>query len=281
MMVVSRIVARVVLAPCIYTFSRMRVPGAAMRAFSALPDNRLVEENRALRELLSASEKLIFFTSMASISSSSSTDSRSNVDVMRRGAPAPVEVETNALLVNIPPASVESVCSAWDAFEASDAREWIARPRSSVPSLREVALVHPSVGCALRAAAPRTLRVWHDKVAADDVPHAEVRPDFTLSDARDATSSTVGGLVLVEAKLPHALIAAVTHTSIILRRRVYKLCCEADARGEAMDGFLRGASRQTAAGCPSCAARRARRRLAAPLLVPCRAPSTTLRSRRS
>jgi hypothetical protein len=91
----------------------------------------------------------------------------------------------------------------------------------------------------LDAVVPRgALRVWHDKPAPDDVKRAHVRPDFLLTDDRDAAASAVGALLVVEVKLPGDLNAAERQTRAYLRRRVYKLCCEADARGEPFDGVF-------------------------------------------
>ena len=239
------------LAPCIRVFALSHMPfmRIAARAFSVPPGEdllALLNQERAARvseraartaaearaaaaEAFAADEraaraavdKRTFFASMAAISSSSSTDTRSHVDVFRRGAPAHVEVAADALFAGIPPAADATVHAAWGDFLVRHAREWRAPPppRRGVKALREVALVHPSVGLALRAAAPRSLRVWHDEVAADDVPHAEIKPDFSLTDVRDALSSTIGGLVLVEAKLPRAMKDAVMQTTIFLRRR--------------------------------------------------------------
>jgi hypothetical protein len=127
------------------------------------------------------------------------------------------------------------VWSAWAAFRDRHAETWRAPPSTS-SQLRENRHVHPSIRLLLEAAAASGgLRVYHDAAAPDDVERAHIRPDFTLTSARDSGPSTVGGLLLVEVKLPGNLDDAQYQTRVYLRRRVFKLCCEADERGEPLD----------------------------------------------
>ena len=163
----------------VFALSRMSITRTTARAFSVPPGEdllALLNQERTARAAAetraAAADKRTFFTSMVAISSSSSTDTKSRVDMFRRGAPAPVEVAADALFADIPLATDAAVHAAWDDFRMRHALEWRAPPppRRGVKLLREAVLVHPSVGLALRAAAPRSLRVWHDKVAADDVP---------------------------------------------------------------------------------------------------------------
>ena len=163
---------------------------AAEAARAAAEAARAVAEARAAddRTARAASEKREFFSRMMAISSSSSIDSRSNADVKRRHAPAPATVPLDALFAEFPLTSGAAARAAWGAFRTLHAREWRVPPNSS--QLREPDLVHLSVFCALRAAAPQGLRVWREELAADDEPRAEIKPDFSLTDARDATQSS-------------------------------------------------------------------------------------------
>jgi len=111
---------------------------------------------------------------------------------------------------------------------------WAPPPAAQV--LSENRDMHQSIGWALRAAATDSvLRVWHERKAADCVEGASVRPDFTLTGSRDAAPSTIGALVQVEVKLPGDVEKGARQMRAYLRRRVFRLCCEADARGEPID----------------------------------------------
>jgi hypothetical protein len=108
-------------------------------------------------------------------------------------------------------------------------------PPPAAAALDENADVHPAVEWVLRAAAVACgLRVWHERKTADCVEGAPVRPDFTLTGDRDAAPSTIGALVIVEAKLPGNLANAVKQVAAYLRRRVFRLCLELDP--EAVQG---------------------------------------------
>ena len=108
------------------------------------------------------------------------------------------------LLGALPAPSPDDTSLAWTAFAAAHARV----PRPSRRKLDENRDVHPTIGVLLGAALGRDLRLWSNALAEDDVAVAKVRPDFTITHARDAMPSTIGALLLVEVKLPGDLIAA-------------------------------------------------------------------------
>lgn len=189
----------------------------------------------AVEKELFMTEKELVMTAMRSISASPAAETASRANSMRLFAPEPVVVAADAVLEGIPAAAVEAARAAWADCCARHSIVW----RAPQGVLNEVRDVHPTVEAAVRAAVPlRSLRVWHDVIAADAVPHAEIKPDFTVTDARDALPSTIGGLVLIEVKLPGLLSAAIEQVSAYLRRRVNALCEEADARGDALDGIF-------------------------------------------
>ena len=201
----------------------------------------------AERARAAAAEKETFFANMRAVSSSSAADTSSRADESRRGAPLPsVDAEGGGggggddffTECGFPEAEeAAAVAAAWAAFRAQHEQLW-APPAADAP-FRENAHMHPSIGWVWRAAAHgRGLRVWGDAPAPDDVPRAHVRPDFALTGVRDAAPSTIGALLLSEVKRPGRLDAAAYQLRAYLRRRVYKLCAEADARGEALDGIV-------------------------------------------
>ena len=179
--------------------------------------------------------KETFFTQMRAISSSSSADTASNTDEVRRGAPTAIEVSFDEVLGGTSPPELD-VASMWASFAAKHSREWTARNTAVAADLKEVRDVHPTVGMLLASVVPaEELRVFHDAFAEDDVAVGRIKPDFTVTHVRDSASSTVGGLILIEVKLPGDMVDALRQIRAYLRRRVYKLCCEKDARGEACD----------------------------------------------
>ena len=206
------------------------------------------------RELRAAAEKCTFFTQMRAIFSSSSADTASNTDEARRAAPAPAIGTVEEVLtggsptpaVAVAPApehggssAAAAAAAAWAAFSSAYLRKWAPRAAAAAASrLNENRDVHPVVAALLAAAVPRGLRVWGNAYAEDEVASARIRPDFTVTHARDSAPSTLGALVLVEVKLPGSLDDALRQARAYLRRRVYKLCCERDARGEACDGVF-------------------------------------------
>ena len=127
-------------------------------------------------------------------------------------------------------------------------REWRQPPTGR--KLGEILDVQPIIAAVLASLMPSELRLWHDTVAEDDESSAKIRPDFSVSHARDAAASTLGAVLVVEVKLPRDLDAAMRQTRIYLRRRVYKLCRERDARGESMDDvFALGVATDGSAVC--------------------------------
>ena len=176
-----------------------------------------------------------FFDHLRSIAAMSASTSVAGADVARRSAPAPVFATADAVLAGAPPAPPD--CAArWVDFCARHARAWA--PPLDPTTLDEIRDVHPSIGAALgAAAAARGLRVWRDAIASDAVPVAEAKPDFSVAHERDAALSLMGALLLVEVKLPGNLRGAEHAAAAVLRRRVYALCCEADARGEPCGGI--------------------------------------------
>jgi hypothetical protein len=173
--------------------------------------------------------KAHFLTRMKSVSCSNSKDTPSGSD-KRRGA---LEPDFGAVPVDVlekcPEASAVDITKRYGDFAKR-----IASMRFTAPGakLEEVRDVHPVLNALLASAASHSLRVWRERVATDDVTVAEMRPDFTLTHCRDAAPSTIGALVIVEAKLPGNLASAVKQVAAYLRRRVFKLCLERSSRGE-------------------------------------------------
>ena len=200
--------------------------------------------------------KDLFFANMRSMASSSAADTTSPADEARRGAPPPI-VDMGAagggggggggdggdgggvdlLTAHDFPDDEAAVGIAWDSFRARHQVEW--QPPAAGARFSENRHIHPSIRLAWLAAmsaAPGRLRVWHDEQPApDDVKRAHVRPDFTLTVARDSAPSIIGALLLCEVKRPGDLDAAAYQLRAYLRRRVFKLSSEADARGEALN----------------------------------------------
>ena len=208
-------------------------------------DARAADERIAREAADAAAEgasKQAFFIQMRSISTSSSAETASNVDEARRDAPAPTIDGAADFLADFPDDGDAATCFA--RFRQRHANAWQPQPQPQrTAALKENRDVHPIVECALRAAAPLSLRVWHDRVAADCIASAHIRPDFVLTLDRDAGASTIGAILVVEVKLPGGINAAARQVRAYLRRRIYKLSCEADARGEAFDDvFAYGAA---------------------------------------
>jgi len=228
---------------------------ARERAARVAADEARVAERAArvaAEKAREASEKARFLEWMRSISSSSSNDTSSNADEGRRGAPSPTAASLSDVVGPSGAAggaSTKATCKRrWADFLARHATAW----RQPLPGckLGEVLDVQPVIAAALASLVPPGLRLWHDTVAEDDESSAKIRPDFCVSHARDAAASTLGAVLVVEVKLPGNLDAAERQTRIYLRRRVYKLCRERDARGESMDGvFALGAATDGRAVC--------------------------------
>lgn len=197
--------------------------------------NARADSERARAETLA---KEVFFTSMRAISSSSAADTSSRSDVARRGAPEPCVDVGDVLNEGFPLSDETAVCDAWASFCARHAASW-KRPKGA--KVKENRDVHPTIQWLLEAivhAPSPALRVWHDAAAPDDIKRAHVRPDFTLTVLRDAAPSTIGAALFVEVKKPGHIDDAVCQACTYARRRVFKLCCEADARGEPLDGIF-------------------------------------------
>ena len=190
-----------------------------------------MDEERAGRL---AAETLVFLAEMRGVAGSSSDDTTTRADVARRGATEPVPGHADAVLAGLPLPARRSVEAAWAAAALRHTAAWAAPP----PELAENAHVHPTVERLLEAVVARDLRVWHEALVEDDVPTAKIRPDFTLTHARDVGVSTIGAAVQVEVKLPGFIKDAVTQVCAYLRRRVYKCCCERHARGEPFDDIF-------------------------------------------
>ena len=192
-----------------------------------------------LRAALLASETAGFLDRMRGTSSSHSGDTMSNTDVALRGAPEAGLADLEGLLAGLPEASAGAAAAAWAALRAAHAAQW-APPQPSA-TLSENKHVHPTIACVLRAAlqpSSTPLQLWCNETAGHEAQLATIRPDFTFTHARDALPSTLGALLLVEVKLPGCIEDAVTQACIYLRRRVYRLCREAHARGEPMDAVF-------------------------------------------
>ena len=216
-----------------------RAAAEAARA-AAEADRTAAEAARAAAEAKAARErelanKRAFLALMLSISSACSGDTASHADEARQVAPLPQTVTLEAVLCALPPAPSPSETSlAWKAFAHSHARMALSTRRK----LDENRDVHPTIRLLLSAALGQQLRLWCNALAEDDVAKAKIRPDFTVTHARDSIPSTIGALLLVEVKLPGELPAACAQARAYLRRSIFKRCSEADARGESMDGIF-------------------------------------------
>jgi len=171
-----------------------------------------------------------FLGCMRGMSSSSAAESASGSDVWRRGAPIPDTVSLATLLPDLTAGGPAECAAAW-AAGCRSARD-LALPAPLPSNLKETTHLHPLLNSLLRAATPPQLRLWWERVAADDVPHSEAKPDFLVTRARDAQPSLLGAVAIVEVKLPGAIEKAVSQACAYMRRRIFKLVSESDARGE-------------------------------------------------
>ena len=178
-----------------------------------------------------AAEKVSFLTNMRSMSASSAASTKSRSDLHRHGAPVPTIVSTASLLRGAP-AAAGNCGEVWRRYLASCP----APPAPDPDKLDERRDVHPSVKVLLSLIVPaESKRVWQEECLPDDAGGAHVAPDFTLTAARDAAPSVIGALLCIEVKLPGEITDAVEQACAYMRRRVYRLCQEADDRGEDMD----------------------------------------------
>ena len=65
--------------------------------------------------------------------------------------------------------------------------------------------------------------MWHEAVAADDIPTAEAKPDFMFTSRFDALSTLLGTTMFVEVKLPGKLNKSISQACAYARRRVASL----------------------------------------------------------
>lgn len=190
----------------------------------AAEKGRIAEEKGRI-----AAEKGWFFALMMGMSSSASGDTASNTDATRRGAPEPIIVSEADFFRGFPDLAAADTQALWVAFGARHSATWKRPSRANLDENRDI---HPSIFALLLVVASAFLRVWGNVFAEDDIDRAKIQPDFTATDVRDSSASTIGALIIIEVKLPGDLTRAVRQTCTYLRRRVYKTCCERDARGE-------------------------------------------------
>ena len=206
-----------------------------------ISDERAREAERARDEAALAAREaerardaealLSFRLQMRAISSSAAADSASGADFSRRGALEPTQGDPlNGVGV---PQSDDDVNDAWVSFCGS--MVLFAPPAIPPTTAFETRLVHRPLEYMLSAALPSSLsplRMWHEAVAADDVPVAEARPDFLFTSRSDAVSSVCGSLFVLEVKRPGNLAGAMLQASAYARRRVAWLFEEGLQRGD-------------------------------------------------
>ena len=207
-----------------------RVAAAEAQA-AADREARAMAESKAAaaEEARDSAEEMRFVAELKAISTSAS-DATSHVNESRRDAPEPA-VSTDTVLESFPVLDEGVVVTAWNNFRAA----WGLRvPPSREPKGSEARDVHPVIECMLQAclASRPDLRLHHDKVVHDDIAVATAKPDFTVTHARDAQSSLLGAVFMVEVKLPGGIDDAEVQARAYGRRRVYKLFKEARARGD-------------------------------------------------
>jgi hypothetical protein len=191
----------------------------------------------AERARADAAEKKAFVAKLDGIAASGSESSPA--DVERRGAPAPVIADEGAVALGMPALEEAEARASWARYVAAHA------PAPAAPgaprAVAEVRAVQPVVKrlslCAAGAEAVQ-LRIWLGKEASDDNAAAAAIPDQVWTHARDAASSLIGALVIVEVKKPGHLNSAIAQAAKYLRRRVAALFHEADARGESGHGIF-------------------------------------------
>jgi len=207
---------------------------AAEASRAAAEAQRDASEAARAADLL-ASHKAVFFLNMRIMSSQASKLSPSS------GQRLEVAHQSDAELDAVLGAPLEegaeedgALVLAWGRACATLRGAWSrVAPRSAVS---ETAHVHPVMKAVLAEALPPSTRLWHDVIAPDDIPFDEARPDFVVAHARDARPSLLGSIVLVEVKRggQGQLRKACLQVANYMSRRMYRLCCERDARGEAL-----------------------------------------------
>ena len=218
-----------------------RLELAEARADTAEKKAALADAERARadaeRARADAAEKKAFVAKLDGIAASGSESSPA--DVERRGAPAPVIADEGAVALGMPALEEAEARASWARYVAAHA------PAPAAPgaprAVAEVRAVQPVVKrlslCAAGAEAVQ-LRIWLGKEASDDNAAAAAIPDQVWTHARDAASSLIGALVIVEVKKPGHLNSAIAQAAKYLRRRVAALFHEADARGESGHGIF-------------------------------------------
>ena len=177
-----------------------------------------------------AAEKVIFLLRMRSMAGSTSASTPSKSDLHRQGAPDPVLTDLPSILRGLP-AAPGSSAAVWGRYLASR-----PAPPAALKELDKRRDMHPSVKALLSLLVPaERMRLWQEDRVHDDAGGAHIAPDFTLTAARDASPSVIGALFCIEVKLPGKIGSAVEQACAYMRRRVYRLCLEADDRGEGMD----------------------------------------------
>ena len=137
-----------------------------------------------------------------------------------------------------PHVSDSDVAVAWHCFSQKVDDSWRAPPADTAHQ-NEILHVRDVVRWMLDAAMPNTnsrdLRLFYNVPFNDDMKKAMAMPDFSFTHARDAQSSLLGSVFMVEVKLPNEMESAEYQSQDYARRRVFKLFEEARSRGEAGD----------------------------------------------
>ena len=191
----------------------------------------------AERARADAAEKKAFVAKLDGIAASGSESSPA--DAERRGAPAPVTADEDAVALGMPALEEAEARASWARYVAVHAPVPAAAgaPRA-VEEVRNVQPVVARLSLYAAGSAAEQLRVWLGKQAGDDNAAAAISPDQLWTHARDAAPSLIGALIIVEVKKPGGLRSAIAQAAKYLRRRVAALFHEADARGESGHGIF-------------------------------------------
>jgi hypothetical protein len=192
---------------------------------------RLVAETAREKE-----EKRGFFSRMLGISSSSASESANSADTLRRGAPTPVLKSLDDLLNDLNMPYVDEVLAqvAWKTFKDTQISEWIVPGEK----FNENHHMHPTIKRFLLPLIPPNLKLWCNAITEDEEKGARIQPDFTVTHERDSLPSVIGAALLIEVKLPGRIEHACNQACSYLRRRIYRLSCECDARGELLHNIF-------------------------------------------
>ena len=205
---------------------------ALRRELAAAEAQRDASEALRTADLLAA-QKAIFFEAMREISSQTCKLSPSSGLRLAVARQSDAELQ-DVLGVPLGAAEDGALALAWGRACATLRGAW--SPVTPLRALSETDHVHPVMEALLAEALPPSTRLWHDVIAPDDIPFDEARPDFVVAHARDARPSLLGSIVLVEVKKQGTgqLRKACQQAANYMSRRMYRLCCERDARGEAL-----------------------------------------------